>query len=260
MRFWLSNDTTSVNLGDEVKEIELGESERSFEVARFARSNGGFIRGIGNYSPKKFSFTRDDFITTSAEQHAWNQQRNNFMVWFTQPFYQDLYLNMQYSTDTISLQTQVYPLKLPEDRFNETWNINFSRGFELISPSGVWENTSATTGTTTIGSTSEQMVIVDNDGVIEAVPTYSFTPDGAGTLFQVKIAEGFGFRLEGTFSSGVTIDYQMDGRMFIGGAEVDVSNYLTAGSPFNFPSNRSTHVFVSATVGTFGWSLKDRYV
>lgn len=260
MRFWLSDDSTTVDLGDEVKEITLGESERSYEIARFARSNGGYLRGIGNYSPKKFEFLRDDYITQTAELHAWNEQRNNFMLWFTKPVYKDVYLNMQYSTDTIELRTLVYPLKLPSDKFSETWNTNFNRSFEMISPSGTWQNTSATTGTTAIGSTSEQAVDITNDGILECTPIFSFTPDGAGTIFQVKLADGYMFRLEGTFSSGVAIDYYMlDGTLKINNAMVDATNYLTAGSPFSFPAG-STSVFVTASVGTFGWDFNEKYV
>lgn len=266
MEFWLSDSSTTIDLGDNVKTITLGESERAFEVSRFARSNGGFLKGIGNYSPKKFQFTRDDFIRSSTQLHAWNQERNTFMSWFTKPVYDDLYLNFFYSPDGSTnyntLRTLVYSLKLPDDEFDETWNTNFSRTFELISPSGVFENAVATTGTTNISSTSEQTITITNNGVIEAAPVFYFTPDGTGAKFQVKIAEGFGFRLEGTFSSGVIISYNMkNGILKFDDSEIDFTNYLIGeSSPFLFPSFKSTYVYVTASSGIFAWEFNERFI
>lgn len=256
--FWLSDDTTSLELGDNVKEISLEGGSRNFDIVDFAQSNGGYIRGTGNYSPRKFSVTRDDYIL-SGENIAWNQRRTDFMKWFTKPVYETLYLNMQYSTGAITLRTRVYPTKLGKDAFKNTWNYNEGRDFELISPTGIWEETTAISTSIAITSSGEQTVNVQNTGMLECAPVFTFTPDGAGVIFQVKISEGYGFRLEGTFSTVAISYYMNDGKLTIDGAEVDATNYLTAGSPFLFPIT-STALYVSASSGTFEYSFFKRYI
>lgn len=260
MRFWLSDDSTTLDLGDNVHTISLGGNNRNFNVVEFANSNGGYLRGVGNYSPKKFTFTRDDYITTSAEQHPFNSQRNTFMKWFTRSFTTYVYLNMAYSTDLITLRTKVYPTKLPEDEFANNWVRDFGREFEVISPSGIWETTTQITTSVTISSSNEQEITITNNGVIECAPIFSFTPSTGCSVFQVKMADNFGFRLEATFSSGVQISYYMNtGILTIGGAEVDVSNYLILGSPFLFPA-KTTSIFVTACNGVFEYSFPLRYI
>lgn len=263
MEFWLSDDSTTLDLGDNVRKITLGGSEREYTIEKFARSNGGWIKGIGNYSPKKFSLTRDDFMESSSELHAWNARRNEFIKWATRESYEDIYLNMYYSTgastDAIILRTLVYFTDIPEDEFEGSWATNFKRKYTLISPSGIWETTTEVTGSTAITSTNEQAVIITNGGNVACSPTFTFTPDGACSVFQVRIAEGYGFRLDGTFST-IAISYNMDtGNLTIGGAVVDYTNYLTMGTPFNFPV-KSTYVYITASSGTFEWNFKQRYI
>lgn len=261
MRFWLSDATTTIDLGDEVKTITLGNSDRQFNVENFARSNGGYLKGFGNYSPKVFTFSRDDFITISDEQHAWNGQRNSFMQWLTRDATTYIYLNMAYSTDSITLRTKVYPTKLPKDTFNGNWNTNFDREFELISPTGFWETTTDIAASFNLTSTNEHEITLTNNGIIECAPIFNFTPISSAVLFQVKLSEGYGFRLEGTFSSGVTISFDMsNSKFYIDNNETDLTNYLTAGSPFLFPPYQSKSLFVYGSSGVFSYSFKERYI
>lgn len=261
IKFWLSDDSTEILiLGDNMKTITIGGSARAFNVVEFAYSNGGYLRGLGNYSPKKFTFTRDDFIRNTEEHHAWNQSRNDVVKWFTKPPTTFIYLNMLYSTNNTTLRTAVYPIEIPEDDFDGNYNQNFSRSFELISPSGIWECTTEITGSTSISSTGEQEVLITNNGVIECAPIFTFTPDSTCSVFQIKLEEGYGFRLEGSFSSGVALAYNMKNGIFsIGGAETDVSNYLISGSPFLFPVT-STYIYFIGCVGTFEYNFCERYV
>ncbi len=80
MEFWLSStgSTETLNLGDNVKEIEIGASERSFDLIENVFSGGGIIKGIGTYSPKNFRLSRDEWITTSSEYTAFNPLRSTF--------------------------------------------------------------------------------------------------------------------------------------------------------------------------------------
>jgi len=257
--FWLSDGTTTLDLGDNVKEISLEGGKRNFDIVDFALSNGGYIRGVGSYSARKFSVTRDDFIQAN-ENIAWNQRRTDFMKWFTKPVYASLYLNMQYSTDAITLRTRVYPTKLGKDTFKNSWNYNDGRDFELVSPTGIWEETTAIAANVSITSTNEQTVTISNTGMLESAPIFSFTPDSASaTIFQVKISEGYGFRLEGSFSTVIISYYMSNGKLTVDGAEVDATNYLSAGSPFLFPIT-STAFYVTASSGVFNYSFNKRYI
>jgi len=260
MEFWLSDDSTHIDLGDNVREITLGGSDREFNVNKFSRSNGGYLKGIGNYSPKKFTLTRDDYMENSVELTAWNSRRNDFVKWATRESYDDIYLNQSYSTDAITLRTLVVFTSIPDDKFNMSWAGNLRRKYDLISPSGVWETTTSVSTSVAITSTSEQAVTITNNGTVPCSPLFSFTPDGACSIFQVRITEGYGFTLSGTFSSGVEITYNMDsGDMTLGGATVDYTNYLTDSTPFNFPA-KSTSVYVTASSGTFEWLFYERYI
>lgn len=260
MEFWLSDNSTHIDLGNNVREITIGGSEREFEIAKFSRSNGGYLKGIGNYSPKKFTLVRDDFMEDSEELTAWNSRRNNFVKWATRESYDDIYMNMSYSTDAITLRTLVYFTDIPDDSFDMNWGANLKRKYELLAPSGVWETTTEISTSVAITSTNEQAVTITNNGTIPCSPIYTFTPDGACSVFQVRIAEGYGFRLTGTFSSGVVIAYNMNsGTLTFDGSVVDYTNYLYDGTPFNFPT-KSTYVFVTASSGTFEYSFYERYI
>lgn len=262
MRFWLSDATTTLDLGDYIHTLNIGGNTRNFSVEQFARSNGGYLKGVGNYSPKEFTFSRDDFIVNSTwtDNHAWNIDRNTFMRWFTKPASTYIYLNMNYSSDAITLRTKVYPIELPNDNFSKNWNTDFDRSFKLLSPTGVWESSSNSTASVSITSTAEQEVTFTLKGIIEVNPSFYFTPIANCGLFQVKVSEGYGFRLEGTFLAGELLEYNMqNGLFYIAGSETDVTNYLTAGSPFTIPII-STSVFVYASSGVFAYSYKERYV
>ena len=259
MEFWLSDNTTTLDHGDNVRTINLGGSDREYEIQRFARSNGGYLKGVGNYSPKKFTLTRDDYIEDSAELTAWNERRNDFVRWATRETYDDVYLNMSYSTDAITLRTLVYFDQIPDDEFDMTWNANLKRKYGMLSPSGYWETTTNVTTSVAITSTNEQAVTITNAGNIPCSPTFTFTPDGVCSVFQVRMAEGYGFRLEATFST-IAITYNMDnGILQLGGATVDHTNYLTNGTPFNFPV-KSTYIYVTASSGTFEYSFPKRFI
>jgi len=176
------------------------------------------------------------------------------------PVYQDLWLYIQDGEQTMTLRTQVYCIKIPDDKY-ETLLMAKEREFELISPSGIWEKTTATTGSVSITSANEQGFTITNNSTIEIVPIFTFTPDTLCDSIQLKTSESFGWRIEGTFTALVAVDFNMKtGELTIGGAMVDLANYMTAGSPFSLAQGVNNLYFKASTSGTLSYSFQERYI
>jgi hypothetical protein len=264
MQYWLyfidgSGSSNTLNLDNELNELSLGGSKRRFKFLDYAGQSGSALRGIGSYSKKEFILTRTETAET-GDASAWNSKRNDFMKYATVPVYQDLWLYSQNGEQTLTLRTKVYVEQIPADKY-KFYRISDKRAFKATSPSGVWESTTATTGTTAITGSTEQQIAITNGGILECPMTISFTPTVSETSWRVKIFEGYGIRFSGTFAAGVQVSYNMKtGKLTVGGAEVSAAQYIAAGSPFQIPSGANTIFFKSSGAGSFAYSFNERYV
>lgn len=257
--FYLSDGVNTLNLDDNVKEITFGGSKRAFDVIEYATANGGFLRGIGNYQPKIFKLVHVEKIET-GDVNFWNSRRNDFIVFFTKAVYNQVYLYLQNGEQTMTVRTQVFCTKIPEDKF-DFLHISKSREFELISPTGYWEKTTATTGSESITSSAEQTITLTNNSTIEIAPTFTFTPTNFCSHIQLKTSEGFLIRVEGDFEASIPVAINMNnGEMTIDGDVVDLSNYLTQGSPFLIPNGANSIYVKCSTAGTLAYSYYERYI
>jgi hypothetical protein len=182
------------------------------------------------------------------------------MKYATVPVYQDLWLYSQNGEQTLTLRTKVYVEQIPADKY-KFYRISDKRAFKATSPSGVWESTTATTGTTAITGSTEQQIAITNSGILECPMTINFTPTANETEWRVKIFEGYGIKFSGTFLAGVVISYDMKtGKMTFDGAEVTPAQYITGGSPFQIPTGSNTIFFKASGAGSFTYSFNERYV
>jgi hypothetical protein len=259
-QYWLYDGTNTLELDERIVKLSLGGNKRAFSFKNYMGANGASIRGFGEYSTKKFILTRIE-KAESGDLSAWNSRRNDFMIWATKARVTDVWLYQKDGENSITMRTKVYFSKIPSDQYDHLL-ISKERPFELISPSGVWENTTATTDTEAITSSVEQTVSITNNGNIEAPIQCKFTPTGNETLFSCYLYNNYGFTLERSFfTAGQQIIYDTeDNVMTIAGTEVELAQYLTAGSVFNIPTGTFNLYVKCSGPGTFAYSFNQRYI
>lgn len=258
-QFWLDNGSTTLSFDSNVTDLEIGGSERAYKVTDFAGSNGGYITGFGTYSPKTISISRKE-KAESGDATAWNSLRNDFMSWITTPATTELYLYILNGEGTLTTKGRVYPKKIGSDKY-KFYMISEMRKFDFILPVGYMQDTSSSSGSEAVVGASESTFTVANDGILDTPSIFTYLPTGAETSFQCEIADDFGFRLEGNFSSGVLISYDTsDGSLEIGGVAQNPNQFLTGGGIFTLaPGSQSVYVTCSGA-GTFGYQFYERYI
>ena len=259
--FWISQDgsTEILELDDRVYELTFGGNKRAFDVVDFASADGGHVRGFGNFKPKQISIIEREKKDT-GDIHFWNSRRDDFMQWFTKPAYETLYFNVIDGENTSTYRTPIITTDIGNLKF-KNFAVPDNTEISLTAYEGVWSNTGATTGSLSITSDTEHSTTLTNNGTIECAPVFTFTPTGNEESFAVKIAEDFGFLLEGTFVAGVSISYDMeDGVLRIGGAMVSLSQYLSKGSHFKIPKGSNTVYVICSGPGTFSYSFYERKI
>jgi hypothetical protein len=254
-----SGSSNTLDLDANVTEITLGGNKRRYKFLDYAGQSGAAVRGIGSYSKKTFMVSRVE-KAESGDLTAWNSRRNDFMNYFTLPVYTNQWLYLIDGESSLTLRTQVYIEDIPPDKY-KYYRISDKRSFKVTSPSGIWENTSSTTGSTAITGSDEQQVAITNSGMIETPLTIAFTPTAAVTEWRVNIAEGYGIKFSGTFAASKKVEYNMKtGKLTIDSAEVTAANYINSGSPFLLPRGSNTLYFKASGAGTFEHSYVTRYI
>lgn len=262
--FWLYDGTNTLELDSVVNGLTLGGSKRNFEVIEFAGTNGGSIRGFGNYQPKTIIVTRKE-IAESGDSTAWNSRRNDFMLWFTAPAYKIIWFYVKNGEGTLTLRTRVYCQEIDQDSYKYYRITESERAFKLISPDGFFENVTATDNSSTplaIVDNTENTVAITNAGNIECPCIFYFTPTANQTSFQVKLADGYGFKLEQTyFLAGKEIKYNtLDGSLYIDNVLQNPLQFLTAGSIFQLPPG-AVNIYVTCSgAGSFEYEFYTRYI
>lgn len=257
--FWISNGTTTLNLDDYVSSLEVGGLKRNFNVEDFAGTNGGYLKGIGNFSPRKLKFQKIE-RAEGTDGTAFNSRRNDFMAFFLKPFWEDWYFYIKDGEGTSTYRTLCYCTDIDSDKYKYV-RISDDKKFEIILPNPVFESTTVNSTNVAITGSNEQTVTITVGGNTDANPIYSFTPTAAETSFQVSSSEGWKWRLDGTFALGVQISFNMgNGELTIGGAVVDLTSYLIAGSPFPLVCGTNTIYVKCSGAGTFNYSYSNRIV
>jgi hypothetical protein len=257
--FYLYDNTNTLNLDDRVYEISFGGNKRNFDIVNFASADGGYLRGFGNFSPKKFKIVERE-KRDSGDIHFWNSRRDDFIKMFTQPPYIQPYLYAVDGENTSTWRTPVVCEDIGDLSF-KNYYVPDNTDITLTGYEGVWTSLTSNSSTLSITSNSEHSFTLTNNGTIECAPTFSFTPTGNEESFSVKIAEDFGFLLEGTFTAGVQISYNMStGVLYIGGAMVSLSQYLSKGSHFKIPNGTNTVYVLCSGAGTFEYEFYERKI
>ena len=254
--------TNTYSLDDNATSLTIGGVSRGYEVVEFAGADGGHIIGNGNLATNTITFGRKNRIDSTSNS-AWNADRNTLISWFARAKTTDLYLRIQNGEETKTYETLIKPIS--KGNFQLT-NIAISNAesFEFVSEWGYFQIIagSETTDTLAITGSAEQSLEITNAGNIEAPIECNFTPTGAESLFQVTLADSFGFRLEKTnFDAGVEIKYTTaDGKLYFDDVEQKASQYLTEGSVFKIPPGTFDLYIRCSGAGSFDYSFKERVI
>ena len=213
---------------------------------------------MGNFSPKIFKIQHSEYAE-SGDETAWNSRRRDFIKLFCKDVMDAIWIYQLDGESVNEMRTRVYATDLPNDKIKYIKHFE-DREIELIAPDGVWTYTTPVSDSEAILGATEQTKDIVNDGLINACPIFSYTPTGNQTSFQVKLTEGFMFRLDGSFANAKTVSYNMrNGELVIDSAVVDASNYLTLGSPFALPASSTSTVYITCSgAGLFEYTFYSR--
>ena len=260
--FWLYDDTASetYSLDDNVINLNIGGVNRNFNVEDFSGADGGYLRGLGNYSTNTITISKKNKLDSTSST-AWNAARNTLIKWLSKPKNNVLYLRIRNGENTKTVQTRIIPISKGDDTYANI-SITGTVSYSFQSLWGYFENTTASTDTLAITGSSEQSLEIINSGNIETPIECNFTPTGAETLFQVVLADSYGFRLEKTsFAAGVEIKYTTaDGKLYFDDIEQKASQYLTGGSVFKIPTGTFNIYITCSGAGSFDYSYNERYI
>jgi hypothetical protein len=261
MRWYLSDLTNPFDLGSNCKELTLGGSKRSYKVIDYIGSNGGTLRGFGNYSSKTFQVSIN-LRATSGQASYHNATRTLINQWFSRMIYDPVYLYIVTSdASPVTKRTKVYCTDFGAEKIKYERGL-IEKNFTLVSPSGYFENVTATTGTQALANSSVYTVSVTNAGDIDCPVKLKYTPTGNETYFIVEIADTFGFKLGATyFNAGEQIIYNTaNNALTINGVAINVSNYLISGSIFNLSPGVNTLYVQASGAGAFAYEYNTRYI
>lgn len=260
--FYLKNETTSetLDLGTTVTELSFGGNKRNFNLNEFGSINGAYISGFGNYSPKKFSVVIP-LRRASGNNTYFDLTRSTLLQWFCKATTDQIYLYVL--TGDISspktLRTRVYCTNLSDEKI-KNYHVT-EKTIELISPSGVFVNTTITTYSVNIVSTGLHTLTVTNSGNIECPFILTYTPSVAATYAIILQYDNTGFKIAGTFPVSLEAIYNEDTGVFsIGGTEYNLADFLTNGSCFNLAPGAQTLNIYASNDGTIEIEFYEQFI
>lgn len=259
--FWLQDEDGNIlNLDDNIQKVTLGATKRNYSLVDFAGANGGYIKGFGSASSKKFVVSRREKIE-SGDKSFFNSRRDDILAFMNIPRWKKLYFYVRNGEDSATYRTEVFCNQIGSEKF-EFLHITDAKEFELISPSGLFENIVETTDSQSIIGGVNTSVSITNTGTWECPAQLIYTPSSNASIIQFQIADEFGVRLEKLyFNSGSEVIYDTkDNSLSIGGQKVQTSQYLTDGGTFNFPIGSFVLKVFSDVSGTFEYIYTERKI
>ncbi|MFA5300629.1 MAG: hypothetical protein WC389_20775 [Lutibacter sp.] len=247
--YQLENNTTSFIIDSYYVAYETGLPKHNYDFSPVL-GDGSIVSGIGSLPGRVIKLTR---IFTRFQE----EERNNFIEWFNQPLFKDIYL--KWTTTNFTGRTKVIPYLGGGESF-ATRNFNFGKEltFEMFQPDPYFESTSQTSTNIILTSSTQSSGIVTISGE-RIFPAFSFTSTAAFSIFEVKTAEGYGFRVDYAFAAGDIIAVSTTDsaiKMTVNGGEV--AGYFTSNSrPFNLFSSQNT-LYVRAAAGTLTINYNQR--
>lgn len=236
----LENGTTSLDIDDYYVSFETGLPAGNYKL-RNTIGDGGLVTGNGVIGGRIAKVSR---AFTRVEE----DERDNFLSWFTKPSHETVYLRKT-TTNFDGIQ-EIKPMLAGGEKYNVR-NFNYSKNvsFTMMMANPYFESTSLSTSVITVTSSVVQTETVEISGM-KVFPTFELTSTNAVTLFQVKTAEGHGFRIDYTFEpSDVIVVKTTDSNLICEVNDVRLDGYFSSDStPFELNSSNNT-LYIKADAG-----------
>lgn len=255
--YFLDDETNTLDLDSTFFTVNLGTPRRRYSIIPFGGSNGGYINGTGLYESREIVITTR---YTSTNINTWTSTRNNLFDWINKAKWEEVNFKIKFDDDSTIVKTRVYPSPANAEVYNFI-RVSERVSFRFLCEKPYFENVTGTTGSQAIPDNSTQTVNIDNTGKYETSAKFKFTPTGNETLFQVELANNFGFTLGGSFNAGVQVVYDTgNNSLTIGGVAFNALQFLTSGGPFNMPVGAVDYFVTTSGPGSFAYEFNERYV
>lgn len=252
----IEGESATFDIDTEAISVTLPGVERTYEQKELFR-DGCYIDGFGQFKPGKISFTKK--FRANGGGTAWNSLRMAVMRWIGMPKYKKLYFYLRNSDETKTLRARVYPSSRGEEAYSSL-NLSDDISFDFLMENAYFEDTENTYKNTMLSSAYQEFEF-SQDGILSVPPLIEFTPKQEFWVFQVEIAEAYGFRLESNFKADIKIQFDCaTGKSWIDDKEV--SGIQTGGSVFNLPSGTNKMLIWACPCNENKFSViyKERYI
>lgn len=251
---WLAveGEGTTYSIDDNIVSVAITARQRGYEQINQFR-NGAYISGAGQFAPGSLILERN--YKKSGSGNVWNSLRNALLYYLTIPFYKKLYI---YRVDSSGVETRarIVPASIGGEKYT-SYAISEMNSFEFYFMDAYWQRTSATSQAQTLTSTTLEIVTVNNVGTYDVYPQIQMVPTSTMSTFQIQLAEGYGFTLTQSVTSGQTLIYNCaDSTITLNGNAI--TGIQTAGSTFSLAPGSNT-LYVYAQAGTLTISYNERY-
>jgi hypothetical protein len=252
--FQIDGESTTFDIDTEAINFQLPDVERNIEKVDLF-TDGSFIKGNSNFLSGEITFSKK--ITQSENDYTtWGALRNAVMRWLSLPKYKVLYF---YIVDTLgaSYRQRVYPISKGGESYTSI-RISDECSFTFQMEKGYFEKFATTSRVKTLTTTTLELMSVNNAGALRVSPLFTFIPTANFNLFQIELAEGYGFRLETSFYIDDEITYDCaTGIATINSSEI--TGILSYGSIFDLEPGNNT-LYIYATTGALTVSYNERYI
>lgn len=251
--FQVDGEVDQLILDTNAIEMNLPGISRNYEKIELF-NNTAYITGSGNFKSSELTFTAR--YRKGTYNTAWNDLRYAITRWIGITKRKALYFYIVDSNGD-TFRTRVYPQSYGTESYR-TINISNDISFSFFMKDGYYEKVTASSTTTTLTGTTVETLNVTNNGLLPVPPLIEFTPSATATQLQVTTNEGYGFKIEGSWSSGTIIQYDCKtSNVYINGNIT--AGLQTAGSVFTLEPGTST-LYIYAQAGDFEVSINERYI
>jgi len=251
--FQIDGESDQLVLDTTAIDMTLPDISRAFEKIELF-NNSAYITGDGNFRSGELSFTAR--YRKGTDNTAWNTLRYAVARWIGLPRTKSLYFYIV-DSDGTTFRTRVYPAGYNGESYR-TLGISGDVTFRFIMRDGYYEKQTATTTSQTLTTDTLELMTVTNSGLLPAPPLIEYVPSTTATQLQVSIAEGYGFQLTGSWSSGTVLQYDCKtGKAYVDGNET--TGLLASGSIFTLAPGSNT-LYIYADEGEIEVSINERYI
>lgn len=237
----LEDATTYFNIDNYYVSFESGLPKGQYKMNKII-GDGGIITGSGALEGRIAKISRAFLKSEEA-------QRKEFISWFTRPAYDTIYLRR--TTTSFDGICQCKPTMSGGEQFASR-NFNYGKevSFDIYMNTPYFESTTLTTTSIAIASTATTSGTITINGH-KVFPQYEITSTLAMTQFEVKLAEGYGFHMDYSFTASDTVNVKTSDSSLI--CTINGNNiygYFSAlSTPFDLRPGSNT-LYVKANTGT----------